>query len=117
MSDDAARILERAADLVEEGWARRCFACDTWGASVEPTSGLAVAWCPLGAIDRASLELGFPDEECANAAETILTAEILRLGHHSLPTWNDEPGRTADEVTDLMREAAASLREPAGAVA
>ena len=118
MSDSAARILERAAELVERGWAQRFFAYDSRGHKVEPTSGDAVEWCALGAIDRAAYELGYK----LGAGGYTEEAEMAlyrrdELTGMAISEWNDSGAQTADQVAATMRGAAASLREPAGAVA
>src|SRR5215467_4356012 len=51
------KILTRAAELVVMGWTRGTAARDADGRKVPATALEAVAWCVVGAIDRALCEL------------------------------------------------------------
>lgn len=89
----AADVLERAAELLErDGWCQRqLHHCDG-------------SRCVRGAIIDAALEVG---------EGSLPPSEWLRrhLGaKRSLPEWNDDPGRTADEVIAKLREAAKVAR-------
>jgi len=53
----SAKLLRRAAELVEQGWCKRAAARDEAGRSVSPLSLSAVRWCLTGAVERARAEL------------------------------------------------------------
>lgn len=106
-----ADVLERAADLLEEfGWCQGQFARSFIGAGVDPHSAYAVSFCAAGAIRR-------------SAAEISEENNPLCVGHHfldhlcrknpnflTIPSWNDEDGRTKAEVVAELRAAAEGLR-------
>ncbi len=104
----AARHLEGVARvLADEGWTQGSFR----------RGGL----CLFGALQRAA-ELGFGDalEAPGKAMEDsshFLAGAYLNLmveartGEYLwFPAWNDEPGRTFDEVLELVQDAAAFAR-------
>lgn len=67
------------------------------GTSVSTTSRYATCWCAEGAIE---VEGG-----ACTGALIALEHELGRIPHR----WNDDRGRTADEVADAMERAAAKL--------
>ena len=54
----AARLLDRAAGYVDEGWTQCCDAVDANGSGVPPFSKRAECWCALGAIRAAKVRIG-----------------------------------------------------------
>lgn len=89
------QVLLDAADLIEEkGWIQ--------GANWRPGLG----YCVFGAINKVTQnDLAFSD-----AVGRVLT-EIGRLNQPwtgGIARWNDEPGRTKDEVLAALRKAAES---------
>ena len=104
-------ILMKAASIVEEGWCQGAMHRN-WDGEECYRSG-AIESCAEGAIQRASDELS----DGAGAAYDLASAADrgLRkhLGKRLVPTianWNDQHGRTADEVAEAMRQAAKSTR-------
>ena len=101
--EQAAAILERAADLLEEfGWCQGRLGGKSVG-----------EMCLMGAMYEAMLDVGVPE----NIAP--LRAALLRVGvpvgvgtaqvaNAAEAEWNDEPGRTKAEVVAKLREAAAA---------
>lgn len=94
----AADVLNRAADLLGEwGWCK--------GAARHEDS-----FCLLGAIAFAAN--GYPPRSSAitdaDCTDLYVTAkEILRpFTGGELGIWNDEPGRTKEQVVAKLREAA-----------
>ena len=58
LDNEAARLLDRAADVVERGW---CRGANARTALDEPTtieSPAAAAWCAHGGLQRAGLSVG-----------------------------------------------------------
>jgi hypothetical protein len=51
------KLLLRAAELVELGWARGTAAKGADGQKVRSTSPQATAWCVVGAVERALVNL------------------------------------------------------------
>lgn len=93
MSALDAKILLRAADLVDAGWCQGAIALGEFGEEVRPDSPLATKWSLYGAVSKASAELGHE--------LSIATFDQLRPGD-----WQDEPGRTATEVAAHVRDVA-----------
>lgn len=56
VSREDAALLDRASWLVSSGWCRRGLAGDCDGRQVEPWSGSARSWSPLGALLKAWYE-------------------------------------------------------------
>lgn len=84
--------LLRAADLLEtKGWIQE---------QVKSEKG----FCAMGAIYE-TCEL----DEVNNDCSCFLCVGVLRKVHEQLSDWNDEPGRTKEEVIALLREEAAKL--------
>lgn len=91
-----SEIYDAAADEVLKGWHQ---------GSYENNEGSV---CAIGALRRVqgiSTSSIFADLNMNTDVFTDL------LGHFHIPTWNDEPGRTAGEVADAFRTCAKILRE------
>jgi hypothetical protein len=108
-----ADILDRAADHIDTvGW-HQGEVYDPYQRPDKPTSECRV--CALGAINVAlhgspQFPLG-PKAEGALDAHGVAAYVERRLDYDDeLATWNDMEGRTQDEVTAALREAAAELR-------
>ncbi|MEK7509538.1 MAG: hypothetical protein AAB605_02385 [Patescibacteria group bacterium] len=112
--DLSTTVLLNAANLLEPDgvWIQR-----TWGkigyVSVKRLRKAIrrrdelTAMCPETAIRVAAVGLlnGSAGKRVGNEAVKRVR-EHLRLGKRSLPGWNDESGRTKDEVVAALREAA-----------
>ena len=79
------RVLLRAAKIVRRGW---CQGVYREGGN----------YCVLGAIDAAARNYDLADAAC-------LRLEAL-IGTHAFGTWNDQRGRTAEEVAQALEAAA-----------
>lgn len=98
MSARDARLLRRAADLVRLGWCQGAIAVADSGAEVSTDDPLAVRWSMQGALARAWQEAGGQDERMVS----------LAVFQHLQPgDWQDEPGRTAEEVARHLEAVAA----------
>ena len=98
MSAQVAADLRAAAEVLERGgW--------TQGRYYRPETGCR---CAIGAIVAVlgghDTEFTIPDEAQPRwrAVEGALEAHL----NHFIDIWNDEPGRTADEVIAALRAAA-----------
>ena len=93
-------VLSRAADAIEEhGW--------TQGNS----GNTQIGFCISGAM----MHVGF-SFHALDRAYDILCDRLGVLGCHPtltrrimIPKWNDEPGRTKEQVVTMLRELASSL--------
>lgn len=97
---DVAKVLETAAEVINErGWCQGIYRKD---------SGEV---CAIGALVTADcrLELGgqaYPRAVGAvSGAAHRLDPEVM-----SVVEWNDRPGRTKDEVVQLLRDTAEEFR-------
>lgn len=125
-------VLLRAADLIETvGWAQGVSGGrDAEGGAVyagndpDDPDVIAAAWAPTGAIDEAAIILLGDDFSLgSDQAIAALGLSMTRDGHLSPSTetdpdqlqdawlnaiveWNDEAGRTAAQVIDVLRRAA-----------
>jgi hypothetical protein len=88
MTTTTAKILNDAADLIDlHGWTQRQF---------RSTDG---CYCASGALEAATpLMYGHYVAAC-----TFMIAEIKET---SIAAWNDTAGRTKDQVTTALRNAA-----------
>ena len=92
MSDHmTAKVLRRAAEIVDQGWCQVSF-------------HRGDKHCLVGALLRAGQEIhGTYDNVHIHPAVEYVA---LAIGHRTPMCWNDERGRTADEVADALRRAA-----------
>ena len=91
-----ADVLERAAYGYEE---------ELYGWHPGPGYWVDNNTCMVGAVMRAARELGFTFHKYDDDAHWFCYKRI-GFGSH----WNDEPGRTKEEVVSALREAAARAR-------
>jgi len=106
-----AEILRAAADKLDEGWTQGAHARDGDGRPVHALSQTACAWCAEGAMAAAAGTVTvFIDPAVYEAlgAATGRPAPVW-LQSRKLNLWNDEPGRTKEQVQAAMRAAADQL--------
>ncbi len=116
-------VLERATQLIEQGWTQGAGARNEWHRPVPESSLSACEYCLRGAISRAALDLGLdptsdyrlrgspPEvawkEVCqADAALVdLLEKAVTKPGAPQvrLMAWNDSPFRTKLEVVAVLR--------------
>ena len=113
-------ILRYAAHILEEfGWNQEFYAKDACGQRVYWSNKSAVSFCVLGAIGRARDDLLSDQERTLDEYSGLDLPEsyLLDLDDHKLwrfgrivkigaVAWNDETGRTKEEVIALLRETA-----------
>jgi hypothetical protein len=104
---DGLRLLVAARGLVVRGWCRGADARNAAGAEVHPWDAEAVSWSLLGAIVavlewEAQHRGEMPIEDLAAALYAL--ADVIDTD--SLVDWNDELGRTQDDVTAVLSAAA-----------
>lgn len=89
---EVAEVLRRAASkITAQTWCR--------GTGVGPKEGCAVIWLHRQtSYEQHDLYLAARDSVCNMLG--------IRAGSNSLGDWNDEAGRTADEVRDVLLRAA-----------
>lgn len=112
-----AKVLRRAAEIVEQGWCQGSKARDCLGRQVHPLSPVATQWCEAGAVHVAMAERGF--RFGAQAADGWWWSDLTKHVDAAGLSWplnnvlgalyNDVPGRTAGEVAAHLRAGAARL--------
>jgi hypothetical protein len=105
---NASDILSRARSLILDGWCQGADARDAVGREVLPWSREAQAWSVLGALVGGD---GVGRSQIGVIPILELGEAIVALGEagdtHSLQAWNDQAGRTQDEVLALFDRALA----------
>lgn len=93
--------LQDAAQLIEDtGWCRGFYEV------VRP--GRVYAFCLVGAVRAVT---GVPGAGTARRVLKEVAEQLASEGVHQLPmVWNDEEGRTAEEVTGLLWRTADRLK-------
>ncbi len=102
MSRTPREVLVEAARLVRLGWCQ---------GEARVFSAERCSYCAIGAVSTAAMEGSFADEEdeedhersCDAAISALEEALGARLG---IVAWNDDPGRTAEEVAQALERAA-----------
>jgi hypothetical protein len=110
-----AEVLEKAADLLETiGWVQGDEI--VYGSSDPDAGPVITGMCARGACRIAAGAKNFYDTwtsaEQYEAFRDARRALEAGLGGEwrCIPVWNDEPGRTAEEVIDKMKQVAKDLR-------
>ena len=101
-----AERLESVKKIVASGWTQQHYARDEKGIQTFIHDDEATCWCIMGAIYKTANDL-------RSQARHMCTAEMVGVlreangweeGYH-IPTWNDEPGRTQEEVIAAIETA------------
>jgi hypothetical protein len=101
-------VLREARRLIAEvGWTQGAYARDAVGTTISPAREDATCFCMEGALRRASRDRGLFD-----AAEGVI---LDKCGELTIPSFNDAPDRTKDEVLSVLDRAIAAAE--AGEVA
>jgi hypothetical protein len=97
------RVLVRARELIadEQSWCRRAFARGWGGIPVPLQSAAARRFCAVGAIRRASRELGLSARDAHTALEWQTVCPV--------PDWNDDRARTHSDVLAAFDAAIVTL--------
>lgn len=101
MQADALRAIRAR---IETGWSQAAFARDAFGEQVVLGSDEAVSWTLCGAFALAGKD-GIPMGHLPAALRAL--TEVTEM--ESLNGWNDEAGRTKDEVLAALDAAIARV--------
>lgn len=114
LTEAGMHALDAARDLVEKGWCQGAHALQADGKRTSATDTEACKWCLNAAITRAVHD-GYSNQGEA-VVERVLDEVQQRLffvmgvsansNFFTLVEWNDKQGRTLEEVTALLTEAA-----------
>jgi hypothetical protein len=100
----AEQMLSDAHGLIVSGWCQGAGAVDEMGRQIEPSSAFARRWSAPGALERIWRRSGGDQDEVLQAFERANLA--LAAAVRDVPQrWNDDPGRTRDEVLFALARA------------
>ena len=104
-AQEAVVVLRRAADLIGAPgvWTQGAEARDARGEPVDPCDPAARFWCGWGGLQRAAGNRSGP------AFAVSVRALLGALNDRPLSLYNDDDGRTALDVAQLMRATASRL--------
>lgn len=118
--NEIAQILYSAADLVDKGWCQKSSARDINLNPVSPWSSNARYFCAHGAINAITRcgdrDQGFGEDAhfCAVSALKESLGSSCLDSYDGIFRWNDNPQRTAPEVSALLRETAKNVQASSG---
>jgi hypothetical protein len=98
----AEHILVRARELVAYGWCQGADARDQRDGPVPPWSEEARRWSLLGALVAAVDLPAEPGAVTLGPLRRALAALAEIIEEPLLATWNDDPGRTQEEVVRTL---------------
>lgn len=94
----AKELLEDAKQLIiKKGWTQLYYARNAEGYPVEAMDESAASFCIVGALERASL-YAYRGSDLRGARKAI----HLVVSRGAIADYNDEPGRTKDEIVALF---------------
>lgn len=114
---DVLAILREARHLIEMGWCQGATARDADGRAIDPGLPTAIKFDPLGAIERAVLNL-FQGDGRYLVQNYYKGFFAIASGLHTraaIALWNDDPTRRKDEILarlDLAIEQSSMLPVP-----
>ena len=100
---EATRKARNRFSQSPHSWTQHVIACDSDGDEVSAFDGEAVKWCAYGCV------MSFLEPEYSThgylhkEASSILREHLLEsgMGDTIVSVWNDEPGRTVEDVLAL----------------
>ena len=96
-------MIEEVAKVVERGWCQYRSALNANGEGTSAYAPEAVSWCIHGAMNKVRHE--HPELGTKDWID-MHTRLRMAAGVDSIVHWNDEPGRTKEQVLDLLKSAA-----------
>jgi len=109
----ALDILTKARELIADParWTQGALARTTNRETVSPYDNSAICWCLVGACSRASATDEASDD-FGPALAALEDACVAAGGGASIPSFNDQPGRTHAQVLAVLDAATESLKGP-----
>lgn len=92
MINDTVNYLTSMRELLVQGWHQGSTGQDVSGRSISAMDGDAVSWCMIGAYLRADVDLD------NKGLDRVFFLIVRKIGTDNVAHWNDEPGRTKEEV-------------------
>ena len=109
--DTTKKILESARDKVVGGWVQREMAIDKRGNNVLPHDHDAVCFCSLGAIEASAGRMNYlyrteKVEEPKRILAHAIYGDVIPGDYiDAIIDWNDESGRTKNDVIEMFERA------------
>ena len=104
-------ILLDMAKTIQNGWCQQSWA-ETTEHHCDPWNEEAVKWCLIGAAGKIQGHWYPFDNKLRDALEAV-KQEIRRDSVYvCLPDWNDAPGRTKQDVVDMLLKVAYEGEDP-----
>ena len=110
--DQLRRVCAHAAETLRLGWCKGEAAIDGRGAPAHPAGNLAMYWCLIGSLDRASVECGLDVDAFEEVLERVCEAAGVP-DCESLGEWNDAPERMLADCTRALSDASMGVRRAA----
>ncbi len=102
---EVVKVLERAKELLnEKGWCQGDLAKGAHGEAVDLLDPHAAAFCLVGAI-RCQRETTSMDARLSAAIHLANVVGRLREDWLTVPDYNDAPGRTKEEIMEVIAKA------------
>lgn len=95
--------VARRFETGEWGWHQHSSARDKEGIPVMLRQPSACSFCLLGALSRTTAP---SDRQGYGKAVEYISKAIPDYDHEGLVAWNDAPGRTKEQVTGVLKDAA-----------
>ena len=95
-------ILLEAKGAIAQGWCQKAIARTECGIPTTVDSRRAVEWCAVGAIRKTVRHFG---EHRRVRLELDSMGALGEIVGDNISRWNDEPGRTQDEVVAVFNKA------------
>jgi hypothetical protein len=94
----------KAMDILTDRsrWTQEAFARDEHGEMCRPCDDRAEKWCVLGALIRAYGYTAAMDNAISALSQVIPSLDGDSISGEDIASWNDEPGRTFDEVRQFI---------------
>lgn len=102
---EVVKVLERAKELLnEKGWCQGDLAKGAHGESVDLLDPRAASFCLVGAI-RCQRETTSMDARLSAGIHLANVVGCLRGDWLTVPDYNDAPGRTKEEIMEVLSKA------------
>lgn len=116
MNIETRSILTRTKELLDKGWTRQANARDDEEQEVSVIRDNATCFCLEGALLRALHEHGVSRDSANEDAVFERVQRHLPTKYNCLFAWNDEEGRTKEEVIAVVDKALVELAHEASFV-
>lgn len=107
-------VFRKGLVRIERGWCQHVYARDANGFEAKALDESARSWCALGALTLKTEETD--EEQQRNVLHILYTALEDMTGHREVSLWNDQLGRTQEQVIALYKHAIKLAKKKAGMI-